>query len=239
MNITIIGSGYVGLVTGACLANVGNRVTCLDVDQDKINLLKNADSPIYEPGLSSKLKLGIDTKNLQFTSNAQKAIESADIIFIAVGTPSLNNGGTDLSYVVDVAKTIAKNLNSNKIVVTKSTVPVGTTHMIKELINNYIKEKELSYIVDFISNPEFLKEGKAIKDFESPDRIVLGYESKSLDLMKELYRPFNLHHDKIISMDIKSAELTKYAANAMLATKISFINEIANIVRKLEQILIM
>ena len=136
-------------------------------------------------------------------------------------------------HVVDVAKIIAKSLNSNKIVVTKSTVPVGTTHMIKDLINNYIKEKELNFIVDFISNPEFLKEGKAIKDFESPDRIVLGYESKkALDLMKELYRPFNLHHDKIISMDIKSAELTKYAANAMLATKISFINEIANICEK-------
>ena len=233
MNITIIGSGYVGLVTGACLANVGNRVTCLDVDQNKINLLKKAKSPIYEPGLSSKLKLGIDSKNLQFTSNAQKAIKSADVIFIAVGTPSLNNGETDLSYVVNVANTIAKNLNSNKIVVTKSTVPVGTTHMIKELINNYIKQKELNYIVDFISNPEFLKEGKAIKDFESPDRIVLGYETKqALDVMKELYRPFNLHHDKIISMDIKSAELTKYAANAMLATKISFINEIANICEK-------
>ena len=233
MNITIIGSGYVGLVTGACLANVGNRVICLDVDQNKIDLLKNAKSPIYEPGLSSKLKLGIDSENLQFTSNAQKAIESSDVIFIAVGTPSLNNGETDLSYVVNVANTIAKSLNSNKIVVTKSTVPVGTTHMIKELINNYIKQKELNYIVDFISNPEFLKEGKAIKDFESPDRIVLGYETKqALDVMKELYRPFNLHHDKIISMDIKSAELTKYAANAMLATKISFINEIANICEK-------
>ena len=145
MNITIIGSGYVGLVTGACLANVGNRVICLDVDQNKIDLLKNAKSPIYEPGLSSKLKLGIDSENLQFTSNAQKAIESSDVIFIAVGTPSLNNGETDLSYVVNVANTIAKSLNSNKIVVTKSTVPVGTTHMIKELINNYIKQKELNY----------------------------------------------------------------------------------------------
>ena len=177
---------------------------------------------------------------MQFTSNAKKAIESSDVIFIAVGTPSLSTGETDLSSIVNVANIIAKSLNSNKIVVTKSTVPVGTTHMIKELINNYIKQKELNYIVDFISNPEFLKEGKAIKDFESPDRIVLGYESKkALDVMKELYRPFNLHHDKIISMDIKSAELTKYAANAMLATKISFINEIANICERLELILIM
>ena len=233
MNISVIGTGYVGLVTGTCLSNVGNKVTCVDIDQNKIDLLNNAKSPIYEPGLSSKIKSGIESENLQFTSNAQKAIEVADVIFIAVGTPSLNNGETDLSYVVNVANIIAKSLNSNKIVVIKSTVPVGTTHMIKGLINNYIKEKELIYTVDFISNPEFLKEGKAIKDFESPDRIVLGYESKkALDLMKELYRPFNLHHNKIISMDIKSAELTKYAANAMLATKISFINEIANICEK-------
>ena len=233
MNISVIGTGYVGLVTGTCLSNVGNQVTCVDIDQNKIDLLNNAISPIYEPGLSSKIKSGIESENLQFTSNAKKAIESSDVIFIAVGTPSLSTGKTDLSSIVNVANIIAKSLNSNKIVVTKSTVPVGTTHMIKDLINNYIKEKELNFIIDFISNPEFLKEGKAIKDFESPDRIVLGYESKkALDLMKELYRPFNLHHDKIISMDIKSAELTKYAANAMLATKISFINEIANICEK-------
>ena len=233
MNISVIGTGYVGLVTGTCLSNVGNKVICVDIDRNKINLLNNAKSPIYEPGLSSKIRSGIESENLQFTSNAKKAIESSDVIFIAVGTPSLSTGETDLSSIVSVANIIAKSLNSNKIVVTKSTVPVGTTHMIKDLINNYIKEKKLNFIVDFISNPEFLKEGKAIKDFESPDRIVLGYESKkSLDLMKELYRPFNLHHDKIISMDIKSAELTKYAANAMLATKISFINEIANICEK-------
>ena len=233
MNISVIGTGYVGLVTGTCLSNVGNQVTCVDIDQNKIDLLNNAISPIYEPGLSSKIRSGIESENLQFTSNAKKAIESSDVIFIAVGTPSLSTGKTDLSSIVNVANIIAKSLNSNKIVVTKSTVPVGTTHMIKDLINNYIKEKELNFIIDFISNPEFLKEGKAIKDFESPDRIVLGYESKkALDLMKELYRPFNLHHDKIISMDIKSAELTKYAANAMLATKISFINEIANICEK-------
>ena len=233
MNISVIGTGYVGLVTGTCLSNVGNKVICVDIDRNKINLLNNAKSPIYEPGLSSKIRSGIESENLQFTSNAKKAIESSDVIFIAVGTPSLSTGETDLSSIVNVANIIAKSLNSNKIVVTKSTVPVGTTHMIKDLINNYIKEKKLNFIVDFISNPEFLKEGKAIKDFESPDRIVLGYESKkALDLMKELYRPFNLHHDKIISMDIKSAELTKYAANAMLATKISFINEIANICEK-------
>ena len=233
MNISVIGTGYVGLVTGTCLSNVGNKVICVDIDRNKINLLNNAKSPIYEPGLSSKIRSGIESENLQFTSNAKKAIESSDVIFIAVGTPSLSTGETDLSSIVNVANIIAKSLNSNKIVVTKSTVPVGTTHMIKDLINNYIKEKKLNFIVDFISNPEFLKEGKAIKDFESPDRIVLGYESKkSLALMKELYRPFNLHHDKIISMDIKSAELTKYAANAMLATKISFINEIANICEK-------
>ena len=233
MNITVIGTGYVGLVTGVCLSNVGNKVICLDIDSDKVKMLKNGKSPIYEPGLSSKIKAGIEFQNLFFTSNSKKAIASSDVIFIAVGTPSLDNGETDLSYIKSAGDSIAENLNNDKIIVTKSTVPVGTTHLLKGMVDKYLNKNNLTYKVDFISNPEFLKEGKAIKDFESPDRIVLGYEDEeALKTMKELYRPFNLHHDKIIAMDIKSAELTKYAANAMLATKISFINEMANICEK-------
>ena len=233
MNITVIGTGYVGLVTGVCLSDVGNKVTCLDIDADKVKLLKKGQCPIYEPGLSSKLKDGIESKTLFFTSNPKKAIEDSDVIFIAVGTPSLGNGETDLSYIESAVRSIVKNLNNDKIIVTKSTVPVGTTHLLKNIVDKYLNRNNLTYKVDFINNPEFLKEGKAIKDFESPDRIVLGYEDKeALETMRELYRPFNLHHDKIIEMDIKSAELTKYAANAMLATKISFINEMANICEK-------
>ena len=233
MNITIIGTGYVGLVTGVCLSNVGNKVTCLDVEKSKIDSLNSGECPIYEGGLVSKIQDGVNAGNLIFTSNYNKAIQSSDIIFIAVGTPSLDNGDSDLSYVKSAAISIAENLNDDKIVIVKSTVPVGTTYLLKSMVDEYLNKNNLSYKVDFISNPEFLKEGKAIKDFESPDRIILGYESKeALDVMKELYRPFNLHHDKIISMDIKSAELTKYAANAMLATKISFINEMANICEK-------
>ena len=233
MNITVIGTGYVGLVTGVCLSDVGNKVTCLDIDADKVKLLKKGKCPIYEPGLTSKLKDGIESKTLFFTSNPKKAIEDSDVIFIAVGTPSLGNGETDLSYIESAVRSIVKNLNNDKIIVTKSTVPVGTTHLLKNIVDKYLNRNNLTYKVDFINNPEFLKEGKAIKDFESPDRIVLGYEDKeALETMRELYRPFNLHHDKIIEMDIKSAELTKYAANAMLATKISFINEMANICEK-------
>ena len=233
MNIGIIGTGYVGLVTGVCLSNIGNKVICLDIDKEKIKLLKNGQSPIYEPGLESKLKIGLESGNLRFTTDSKEAIESSNLIFIAVGTPSLDNGETDLSYVKSAAKTIAENINSDKIVVTKSTVPVGTTHLIRDIINRYIKENDIEHTIDIISNPEFLKEGKAIKDFESPDRIIIGYENKkTLDVLKDLYRPFSIHHEKVIAMDIKSAELTKYASNAMLATKISFINEIANICEK-------
>lgn len=234
MNITIIGTGYVGLVTGVCFSNVGNHVICLDIDKQKIKLLNNGKSPIYEPGLEAKLKLGLESGNLKFTLNSKEAIQSSDLIFVAVGTPSLKDGGTDLSYIKSAAKIIAENLNATKIVVTKSTVPVGTTYLMRDIINAYRNENDIEHIVDFVSNPEFLKEGKAIKDFESPDRIVLGCENKdTLNIMKELYRPFSLNHDKIISMDIKSSELTKYAANAMLATKISFINEMANVCEEL------
>ena len=233
MNITIIGTGYVGLVTGVCLSNVGNKVICLDIDDKKVDTLSKGISPIYEPGLGSKLKSGLESGNLRFSSDSKDAIESSDLIFIAVGTPSLSNGKTDLSYIKSASNSIAENLNSDKIVITKSTVPVGTSDIVRGIISQYLDDNSLDYKIDIISNPEFLKEGKAIKDFESPDRIVLGYDNKeALNIMKELYRPFSLNHDKIISMDIRSAELTKYAANAMLATKISFINEMANISEK-------
>ena len=233
MKISIIGTGYVGLVTGVCLSNVGNKVICLDIDKEKIALLNSGESTIYEHGLSTKLKAGISSGNLSFTTDYREAINSSDIIFIAVGTPSLDSGETDLSYVLSAANKIARNLDNDKIVVVKSTVPVGTNNLIRDIINQHMQNNNLDYNVKFISNPEFLKEGKAIKEFESPDRIVVGHDdSNSLDVIKELYRPFNLHHNKIIEMDIKSAEFTKYAANAMLATKISFINEMANICEK-------
>ncbi|MAV64374.1 MAG: UDP-glucose 6-dehydrogenase [Candidatus Marinimicrobia bacterium] len=235
MKIAVIGAGYAGLVTGVCFSNVGNEVICLDVDADKISQLKSGEVPIYEPGLKEKLIRGLNSKNLKFTINSKKAIESSEIIFIAVGTPSSMDGGTDLSFVKSAVKTICKNLNSDKIVVTKSTVPVGTSHLVRDIIQSYIKKNNLDYKIDIINNPEFLKEGSAVNDFEKPDRIIIGFESKKvLSKIKSLYSPFNLHHDKIVSMDIRSSELTKYAANAMLATKISFINEMANICEKVD-----
>ena len=233
MNITVIGTGYVGLVTGACLSNVGNKVTSFDIDKDKIALLNNKKIPIYEPELEQKILLGSNSSNLIFTHDEKESVENSDLIFITVGTPTLDNSQTDLSNVKAVAKMIGENINADKVVVMKSTVPVGTSAKIKEIIEDIIAAKKLNYKVEIICNPEFLKEGKAIRDFESPDRIVLGYESEeSLNILIDLYRPFNLHHDKIIKMDIKSAELTKYAANAFLATKISYINEISNICEK-------
>ncbi len=230
MNITTIGTGYVGLVTGVCLSNVGNRVICFDIDRSKIDLLNSGKVPIYEPGLQTKLKSSIKSRNLSFTSNPKKSINSSEIIMICVGTPSKSNGDTDLKFVNQAADMIAEYIDSDKIILIKSTVPVGTSEKIKKNINEKIKKRNINCKIDLIFNPEFLKEGKAINDFESPDRIVIGYEStSSLKKVIQMYEPFNLHHDKIITMDIKSSELTKYASNAFLATKISFINEIANI----------
>ena len=233
MNITIIGTGYVGLVTGVCLSNVGNKVTCFDIDKDKIDLLNSGKVPIYEPELEPKMLSGIELSNLKFSYSEKEAIEDSDIIFITVGTPTLDNDSIDLSYIEAVSNMVGQNINDNKVIVIKSTVPVGTSMRVKEIIEEHISNREIDCVIDLICNPEFLKEGKAVRDFESPDRIILGYESeKSLNLMIDLYRPFNLHHDKIIKMDIRSAELTKYASNAFLATKISYINEIANICEK-------
>ena len=233
MNITIIGTGYVGLVTGVCLSNVGNKVICFDIDKEKISLLNSGKIPIYEPELKQKMLSGVQSSNLNFTFDKRMAITQSDIIFITVGTPTLDNGNPDLSYIESVSNMIGNNLNSDKTVVIKSTVPVGTSAKVKSIIEECIRDRNLDFKIDVIFNPEFLKEGKAVRDFESPDRIVLGYEKEdSLNRLVDLYRPFNLHHDKIVKMDLKSAELTKYASNAFLATKISYINEIANVCEK-------
>jgi len=233
MNITVIGTGYVGLVTGVCLSNVGNKVICFDIDENKIDMLNSGKVPIYEPELDQKMLSGVESSNLSFTCDHKIAVQNSDIIFITVGTPTLDNGDIDLSYVESAANMIGENLTNDKVIVMKSTVPVGTSSKVKNIIEEHINNRNLDFKIDLIFNPEFLKEGKAIRDFESPDRIVLGYEKEeSLNILVDLYRPFNLHHDKIIKMDLKSAELTKYASNAFLATKISYINEIANVCEK-------
>ena len=233
MNITVIGTGYVGLVTGVCLSNVGNKVICFDIDENKIDMLNSGKVPIYEPELDQKMLSGVESSNLSFTCDHKIAVQNSDIIFITVGTPALDNGDMDLSYVESAANMIGENLTNDKVIVMKSTVPVGTSSKVKNIIEEHINNRNLDFKIDLIFNPEFLKEGKAIRDFESPDRIVLGYEKEeSLNILVDLYRPFNLHHDKIIKMDLKSAELTKYASNAFLATKISYINEIANVCEK-------
>jgi len=239
--IAVVGTGYVGLVTGTCFAHMGNKVTCVDIDEEKINKLKQGIIPIYEPGLSDMVKENYEKKNLFFTTNSSEAIKQNDIIFIAVGTPQGEDGSADLQYVLAVAKTIGQNLNSKKIIVDKSTVPVGTADKVKEVIVKELDKRLESGNIskaefeefsqsEVVSNPEFLKEGDAINDFMKPDRIVVGAEADwAMEVMKELYRPFSLNHEKFIAMDVRSAELTKYAANALLATKISFINEISRI----------
>ncbi|MEE9375203.1 MAG: UDP-glucose/GDP-mannose dehydrogenase family protein [Rhizobiaceae bacterium] len=233
MNIAIVGTGYVGLVTGACFADVGNKVWCLDIDAKKITDLQNGQIPIYEPGLE---KLVVDNHrrgNLQFTTDAKTALQDAEIIFIAVGTPPDEDGSADLQYVIAVAKTLAEHIQPNAIVVDKSTVPVGTALKVRQTIEAKLESlgRELPFYV--CSNPEFLKEGNAVDDFCRPARIIVGTDSDYVEQkMKECYAPFNRSRDKFITMDIPSAELTKYAANAMLATKISFMNEIANIAEK-------
>ncbi len=230
MKLTIFGSGYVGLVTGACLADVGHDVLCVDLDQPKIDGLINGIIPIYEPGLEAKIKLNFAEGRLDFTTNAVDAIHNADVIFIAVGTPPDDDGSADLSAVRAVANTIGQNMTSSKLVITKSTVPVGSADIVRETIQNALDKR--SEIIEFYvaSNPEFLKEGAAINDFEKPDRIVIGFDHpRAEELLEDIYAPFNRRNDRLVKMDIRSAELTKYAANAMLATKISFMNEMANI----------
>ena len=230
MKISIIGTGYVGLVTGACFSTVGNNVLCVDNDQNKVDKLLEGIIPIYEPGLSDIVESGIKQKCLSFTSDIQAAIEFADIIFIAVGTPQDEDGSADLTHVLNVANSIGQYLNQHKLIVTKSTVPVGTAAKVRNEVQTQLDTRNLDISFSVASNPEFLKEGAALNDFMKPDRIVVGADDeKTKSLMRQLYAPFNRNHDRILFMDIASAELTKYAANAMLATKISFMNEVANI----------
>lgn len=230
MKIVVVGSGYVGLVAGACFSEMGNRVTCVDINVDKIERLRKGVIPIYEPGLSPMVIRNIDRKTLNFSTSLEDSIEDAQIVFIAVGTPMGEDGSADLQYVLSVAKEIGQHVKNKLIVVDKSTVPVGTAEMVKDTIQKELDKRELNIEFDVVSNPEFLKEGDAINDFMKPDRVVIGAESEdAFEIMKQLYSPFFRTHDRFITMDVKSAEMTKYAANAMLATKISFMNEIANI----------
>lgn len=229
MKLSIFGTGYVGLVTGACLADVGHNVVCIDVDQTKIDNLKKGILPIWESGLDAIVERNVNAGRLQFTTNVATAIEHAEIQFIAVGTPPDEDGSADLQYVLSVAESIARNMQSYKIIINKSTVPVGTADKVQARVAQVLAERGEKIAFDVVSNPEFLKEGAAISDFLKPDRIIIGTQSiEARKCMNELYEPFNRNHERIIFMDVKSAELTKYAANAMLATKISFMNELAN-----------
>jgi UDPglucose 6-dehydrogenase len=230
MKITIVGTGYVGLVTGACLAETGADVCCIDIDQKKIDNLNSGILPIYEPGLDALVKRNAEKKRLAFCSDLSQVINGSDITFIAVGTPSDEDGSADLKYVIGVAKEIGTYLTQYTIVVTKSTVPVGTAKLVKQAISEKLANRNLNIQFDVASNPEFLKEGNAIDDFLKPDRIVIGTDSEKAEkILGQLYKPFVLNNHPVIFMDITSAEMTKYAANAMLATKISFINDIANL----------
>ena len=233
MKIAVIGSGYVGLVSGACFAEMGNTVTCVDIDAQKIENLKNGIVPIFEPGLAPMVQKNIENKNLLFSTSLKDSIQDVLIVFIAVGTPMGQDGSADLQYVTAVAKEIGQNMTHKLLVVDKSTVPVGTADKVKATIQQELDVRNQTLEFDVVSNPEFLKEGDAINDFMKPDRVVIGAESdKAFSVMKQLYSPFFRTHDRFITMDIRSAEMTKYAANAMLATKISFMNEIANICEK-------
>ncbi|MBK8285846.1 MAG: UDP-glucose/GDP-mannose dehydrogenase family protein [Ahniella sp.] len=233
MHVTIFGTGYVGLVTGTCLAEVGNLVTCVDIDQIKIDGLNAGRIPIFEPGLEDMVLANARSGRLKFTTDAQAALAQAQIIFIAVGTPPDEDGSADLRHVLAVAGTIGTHLDHYAVVVNKSTVPVGTADKVQARIAAGLAARGQKSEFDVVSNPEFLKEGDAVKDCMRPDRIVIGSDSaRAIELLKHLYAPFNRNHERLVLMDLRSAELTKYAANAMLATKISFMNEIANIAER-------
>ena len=230
MDISIFGTGYVGLVSGACLAEVGHNVFCTDKDQAKIEKLNNGIVPIWEPGLEALIERNVAAGRLNFTTDADNTVHHGEIQFIAVGTPAEEDGSADLQYVLEVAEKISHNMQDYKVIVNKSTVPVGTANQTKATISQLLKQRGANIPFDVVSNPEFLKEGAAVSDFLKPDRIILGIESeRARSLMYELYEPFNRNHDRIIIMDVCSAEMTKYVANAMLATKISFMNEMANL----------
>lgn len=230
MNITVIGTGYVGLVSGTCLAEVGNHVLCVDIDESKIERLNNGEIPIYEPGLDALVKKNVQEGRLSFSSNIKDGVDYGSILFIAVGTPPDEDGSADLKHVLAVASDIGRHMDDYRVVVTKSTVPVGTADKVRDAVNSALQAKGGSIDFSVVSNPEFLKEGAAVEDFLKPDRIVVGADDeRAIELMRELYAPFNRNHERTIIMDIRSAEMTKYAANAMLATKISFMNEMANL----------
>lgn len=230
MNIAIVGTGYVGLVTGTCFAETGVNVTCVDVNAEKIENLQKGIIPIYEPGLEDMVQRNVNAGRLHFTTALENCLDNVDIVFSAVGTPPDEDGSADLSYVLAVAKTIGANMKKYTLVVTKSTVPVGTAHKVKDTIQAELDKRGVSIEFDVASNPEFLKEGNAIDDFMGPDRVVVGVESeRAKKLMTKLYKPFMMLNSRVIFMDIPSAEMTKYAANSMLATRISFMNDIANL----------
>ena len=230
MNIAIVGTGYVGLVSGTCFAEMGAHVTCVDVDAQKIQKLKDGIMPIYEPGLEELVKRNVEYGRLQFTTDLTEVLDDVEVVFSAVGTPPDEDGSADLKYVLAVARQFGQNIHKYTILVTKSTVPVGTAQKVKSAIQDELKKRGVDVPYDVASNPEFLKEGAAIKDFMSPDRVVVGTESeKAKEVMTRLYRPLMLQNFRVIFMDIPSAEMTKYAANAMLATRISFMNDIANL----------
>ena len=230
MKIAIVGTGYVGLVTGTCFAETGVNVTCVDVNAEKIENLQKGIIPIYEPGLEDMVQRNVNAGRLHFTTALENCLDNVDIVFSAVGTPPDEDGSADLSYVLAVAKTIGANMKKYTLVVTKSTVPVGTAHKVKDTIQAELDKRGVSIEFDVASNPEFLKEGNAIDDFMSPDRVVVGVESeRAKKLMTKLYKPFMMLNSRVIFMDIPSAEMTKYAANSMLATRISFMNDIANL----------
>ena len=230
MKIAVFGTGYVGLVTGTCFAEMGNEVICADIDQVKIGNLLKGISPIYEPGLDQLIQSNVKSGRLSFTTNLKKATQEGDLLFIAVGTPPSEDGSADLQYVLKVAETIGENLNSYKVVINKSTVPVGTGKKVREKIAQALESRRLTTEFDVVSNPEFLKEGTAIEDCLKPNRVILGCESaRALPIMEQLYEPFLRNGNPLLRMDLLSAEMTKYAANAMLATKISFMNELSRV----------
>jgi UDPglucose 6-dehydrogenase len=233
MRVSIFGSGYVGLVSGACLADAGNHVVCVDVDAAKVERLRRGEVPIHEPGLEALIKRNAEAGRIEFTTEASRAVEHGLFQLIAVGTPPGEDGAADLSHVLAVARTIGTNLSRYGIVVTKSTVPVGTADKVRAELERTLEKRGVRIEYDVVSNPEFLKEGAAIADFMKPDRVVVGTENpRTTELMRALYEPFTRNHDRLIVMDVRSAELTKYAANAMLATKISFMNELANVAER-------
>lgn len=233
MKLTIYGSGYVGLVTGACLADVGNHVLCVDIDKQKVDALNRGEVPIYEPGLDELIASAREHGTLRFTTDPDEAVGHAQVQFIAVGTPPDEDGSADVSAVLAVAKTIAERMDERKVIVDKSTVPVGTGDAVRSTVEKVLKQRGENHPVDVVSNPEFLKEGAAISDFMKPDRIVVGTESDhAAEIMGQIYAPFCRQHNRVMLMDVRSAELTKYAANAMLATKISFMNELSQLAEK-------